>query len=75
MHVGLVMPNIQQAFQGLNFAVAPGAIPTTSFQGLNTQPAATDNSQTTIIYPVGSSPTSQFIDQRLYQTRNGTNPR
>ncbi len=76
VHVGLIMPNIQQAFSGVNVTVAAGGggnSPT--FLNQNPQPAATNNSQTTIIYPVGTTPTGVTVDRRLYDTRNGTSPR
>jgi hypothetical protein len=76
VHVGLIMPNVQQAFSGVNVQVAPNAIPSTNLLNLNPAPSgAVDNSQTTIIYPVGTTPTSVTIDQRLYQSRNGSQPR
>ncbi len=76
VHVGLIMPNIQQAFSGVNVTVAPGGggnSPT--FLNQNLQPAPVNNSQTTIIYPVGTTPTGVTVDRRLYDTRNGTSPR
>ncbi len=76
VHVGLIMPNIQQAFSGVNVTVAAGGggnSPT--FLNQNLQPAPVNNSQTTIIYPVGTTPTGVTVDRRLYDTRNGTSPR
>ncbi len=75
VHVGLIMPNVQQAFSGTQIAPASAGAPTPIFQNPNPQPAAVNNSQTTIIYPVGTTPTGVTVDRRLYDTRNGTSPR
>jgi len=67
--VPVVFNTPQQAFSGTDFVFGNNAIPNTIFQ--NPNPAPVDNSRTIINYPVGSSPTTTAIDQRLYATRNG----
>ena len=67
--VPVVFNTPQQAFSGVNATIASNAIPGMSF--VNPNPAPVDNSRTIINYPVGSSPTTTAIDQRLYATRNG----
>ncbi len=71
--VPVVFGTPQQAFSGVDVVVGSGFAPTPIFNNLN--PAPVNNSQTTIIYPVGTTPTTTFLDESLYRTRNGTNPR
>jgi hypothetical protein len=71
--VPVVFSQPQQAFSGVDVVVGSNFAPQPIINNAN--PAPVNNSQTTIIYPVGTSPTSVTVDRRLYDTRNGTTPR
>jgi hypothetical protein len=74
-----IVPKTIPLFQSANGVFTPGAAPSAPiFNGqsaIPSQPMTTDARTIINNYPVGSSPTTTAIDQRLYATRNGTSPR
>jgi hypothetical protein len=78
INIGIASKGIP-LFQSANGVFTPGAAPSAPvFNGqtaIPSQPMTTDARTIINNFPVGSSPTSQFVDQQLYQTRNGVNPR
>lgn len=70
--VGLIMPDVHKAFEGINVTVGKGLTPKEQLIGATAPPQRTfiDNSTTIVVPPPGSQPTQGYVDARLYNSRN-----